>query len=339
MADEYRVTPHGGENFVEDLDQIIAESRFNPIYSSNFDSYYEEVSGKKSKNKSAIVSKGGTPILCLLCSIPTEDSLSVELEYFGRPAALISNPNVDAEILYKAIQLLISFINNDHANPIGGKADELRGALRISDPIIINTRHLQKLISTFNKSETRFTRVLNLRREMEALIADYSKSVRSAVRFVPNELEKLEIIHQNSTREAIVFAFESLKDLHLKSAGRMTRSEESWGIQRQAIGNGHAFISQFWRNGQIVSSAYFMRTKLDSYYGVSASIPKDNGDSLSHVCIHNAIKYCKESNLHSFHLGEQFAHLSGEVSNKESNIEKFKSFFGGEIVLEILFSK
>ena len=339
MADEYRVTQHEGENFVEELELIIAESRFNPIYSSNFDTYYEELSGRKSKNKSVIVSKGNTPVLCLLCSIPNEDSIPVELEYFGRPAALISNPNVDAEVLYKAIQLLVSFINNDYANPIGGKTDEIIGSLRISDSRIINTRYFQKVISTFNKSETRFTRVLNLRQDMEVLISDYSKSVRTAVRFTPSDLEKIEIIHQNSTREAIGIAFESLKDLHLKSAGRKTRSEESWGNQRLALVNGHAFISQFWRNGEIISSAYFMRTKLDSYYGVSASIPKENGDSLSHVCIHHAIKYCRENNLHSFHLGEQFSHLSGDLSNKEKNIERFKSFFGGEIVLEILFSK
>lgn len=339
MANKYRVTEYEEEDFVEELDLIIAESRFNPIYSSYFDTYYEEVSGKKSENKSVMVSKGDTPILCLLRSIPTEDSLTVELEYFGRPAALISNPNVHTEYLSEAIQLLLSFISNDYANPIGGKASEMSGALRISDSRIINTRHFQKLIPTFNHSELKFTRVLNLEQDPEALIADYSKSVRSAVRFIPNELEKIEIIHQNSPKEAIAIAYESLKDLHLKSAGRKTRSEESWGIQRLALVNGHAFISQFWRQGEIVSSAYFMRTKRDSYYGVSASIPKEKGDSLSHVCIHYAIRYCKENNLRSFHFGDQFSHLSRDISNKEKNIEKFKSFFGGEIVLEILFSK
>jgi hypothetical protein len=339
VADEYRITQHQEKNFAEQVDIIIAESKFSPTYSASFDSYYEEVSKKKSKNTSVMVSKGDTPIACLLSSMPPVDSLNLELEYFGRPAALISNPNIDLKNLYESILVLSNFIGNNFTNPINDKTRVLSGALRINDSRIINTRFFQKLIGTFNKSETRYTRVIDLSLNLEELIASYSKSVRSVVRINPDELEDIEIIHQYSSQEEIEFAVDSLKELHLKSAGRRTRSQESWEIQREALANGKAFISQFRREGEIVSSAYFMRTKHDSYYGVSASIPKKNGESLSHLCIHHAIKYCKESNLRSFHLGDQLSHLSRSISEKEQSIEKFKSFFGGGIVLEILFSK
>jgi hypothetical protein len=339
MTDQFIVTRFPKGNFIELTDSIIAEARFNPIYSSSFDAYYEEVSKKKSKNISAIVSKGNTPILCLLRSVPTEDSLTPKLEYFGRPAALISNPNVDAETLSKAADTLGSLIHNDYANLLATKVDQGNGSLRISGSRIISTRYFQNLISTFNKSETRFTRVLNLTQNLDAITADYSKSVRSAIRVNKSELEHIEIIDENSNRKSIAIAFDALRDLHHKSAGRMTRTEESWGIQQTALDNGQAFISQISREGVIVSSAYFMRTRLDCYYGVSASIPKQNRDSLSHLCVHYAIKYCTENNLHSFHLGDQLTHLSCDISDKEKNIERFKSFFGGEIVLEILFSK
>jgi hypothetical protein len=339
MTCQYSVTRFPKGNFTELADFIIAEARFNPIYSSSFDSYYEEVSKKKSQNISAIVSKGNTPILCLLRSVPTRDTIAPELEYFGRPAALIANPNVEAETLSKAADTLGSFINNHYTNPLATKVDQGNGSLRINGSRIISTRYFQDLISTFNKSETRFTRVLNLTQDLDAITADYSKSVRSALRVSQNGLEHIEIIDANSNRKSIATAFEALRDLHRKSAGRVTRTEESWGIQRTALDNGQAFISQISREGVIVSSAYFMRTQFDCYYGVSASIPRQNRDSLSHLCVHYAIKYCKEKNLHSFHLGDQLTHLSCDISDKEKNIERFKSFFGGEIVLEILFSK
>ena len=252
---------------------------------------------------------------------------------------MISNPNIDVLTLSDATQVLSKHIASDRSNPFSSSAEEVVGSLRVSGSEILNIRYFQKLFSIFNKAQTKFGRVIDLKQDLESINRDYSKSVRSAMRANLDVLEKIEIIDCQSTKESVSFGFQSLKTLHFNSAGRMTRTEESWRIQELLLTNGDAFISQFRRNDEIISSAFFMQTKFDAYYAVSASLPRTNGNSLSHLCIIEAIKYCKERGVNSMHLGDQYSYLSSEISEKERNIEKFKSFFGGDLVLEILFTK
>ena len=110
-------------------------------------------------------------------------------------------------------------------------------------------------------------------------------------------------------------------------------------VLTKALKNGNAFVAQFRKEDEIVSSAYFMNTPFDVYYAVSASNPQIKGIPLSHLCITTAIEHCKKKGFRNFHMGEQYSQLSREISTKEMNIEKFKSFFGGEIKMEVKFEK
>jgi hypothetical protein len=339
MDDSYTITECSSPDFAPLLDQLIARAKFNPIYSSKFNSYYEEIFNKKSKNLSLIISKNQNPILCILCSVKVNSVDESEFEYLGRPAALISNPDIDMKGLSEATQTLIRYIASNRSNPFSSSAGEVFGSLRINGSAIFNISYFQKLISKFSQAQTKFGRVIDLEQNLELVNDNYSKSVKSAIRVKLDASDKVEIIHNQSSKESISSAFESLKTLHFNSAGRRTRSEASWDIQELFLSKGDAFISHFRRDDEIISSAYFMQTKFDAYYGVSASIPKTKGISMSHLCIFEAIKYCKENNVYSMHLGDQYSYLSSEISEKEKNIEKFKSFFGGDLVLEILFTK
>jgi len=339
MDDLYSVTEHSSADFAQLLDQLIAEAKFNPLYSSKFNAYYEEVAAEKTKNLSLIISKDDNPIIGILCSATNNSFDKREFEYIGRPAALISNPNIDMLTLSEATQVLGKHIASDRSNPFSSSAEEIVGSLRVSGTAILNIRYFQRIISIFNKAQTKFGRVIDLKQNLESINHSYSKSVRSAMKVNLDVLEKIEIVDYRSTKTSASFAFQSLKALHLNSAGRMTRTEESWRIQESLLANGDAFISQFLRDGKILSSAFFMQTKFDAYYGVSASLLRTNGNSLSHRCIVEAIRDCKDRGLNSMHLGDQYSYLSTEISEKERNIEKFKSFFGGDLVLEILFSK
>jgi hypothetical protein len=327
------------EEFPNSLDQLISATKFNPIYSHAFALYYKEVAGQERSNNSLIVLKDNLPIVGFICSDGDSEQEISKLDYFGLQAALISNENVEMDSLVAAMDTLNNFLAKSKSHPFNLIHPELVGSLRINDPRILNTHQMKKLLPKFSKSQTRFNLVIDLRRDLKDLVNSYSKSVRSALREKVSHNICIEVIDRQSTDHAISLAFQSLRDLHFYSAGRVTRSNESWNIQESFLRHGHAFITQSRRNGEIVSSAYFMNTPFDAYYGVSASSNKVKGIPLSHLCVTTAITHCKEKGILTFHMGEQHSGFSEEISAKEKNIEKFKSFFGGEIKLEIVFIK
>ena len=326
------------KDFAPTMDKLISDSKFNPIYSSTFDSYYEEIAKHKFLNLSLLVMHGNQPVIGYLQNIEVDTVIQPKIGYFGRSAALVSSRSFGVEIVDYATQILENFIKND-INNILFKNSEVFGEIRINNPIVFQTTFVENLIRRFTNVETRFSRIVDLNQEEEEILADYSKSVKSALSKKLNDSQKIEIVNQNSSLNLIESAFESLKSLHLNSAGKLTRSLHSWNIQKEFLINGNAYIVQLLSHGNVISSAYFMITDYDCYYGISASAPKISGVSLSHLCISEGIAYSKKLGLQSFHLGEQYSYLSHNITDKESNIEKFKSFFGGSLLLEVLLLK
>jgi hypothetical protein len=113
-----------------------------------------------------------------------------------------------------------------------------------------------------------------------------------------------------------------LKELHRKVAGRSTRSDKTWDIQQQMIECGEAFVVELYKDGTLISAALFYKNKYCCYYACAASLPRAN----SHSIIWAAIEFCKEEGLKRFELGEKL-----EGTEKEKNISKFKSGFGGHL--------
>jgi hypothetical protein len=326
-------------NFSEFADRLITKSNCNPIYSSLFNSYYSEVSGKKSENKSVIVASNNEPILGLLYSASNTTNQDTKIEYFGLPAVLLSSLESEIELLEIATKTLRNYLSESRKNLFFGKNTAISGSITINNQKIFQTSFCEEIISSFKKSQARFNRVIDLKIGMDQIKKEYSKSVRSAVNSYLNSPNIIEIVDFTCSEESQSFAVNSLKNLHTNSAGRMTRSEQSWIIQELNLSMGNAFIVQLKNQDAVISSAYFMKTKFDCYYGISASQLKSKGGSYSHLCVAEAISYCEKRNLNTFHLGEQLSNFSHEVTEKERNIEKFKSFFGGVLHSEIHFLK
>lgn len=335
---EFSVLQSDSKEFVPAINKLIFDSKFNPIYSSVFDSFYEEIAGHKFKDLSLLVMQGTHPIIGLLQNIEIDSKTKPKVSHFGRSAALIANPNFTFDLIDSASQLLEDFVKNDTSN-ILLKNLEISGEIRINNHAILQTAFAENLIRRFAKVETRFNRIIDLNQEEGRIREDFSKSIKSALSKNLGDSQEIEIVSENSSQQMIKSAFDSLKSLHFNSAGRSTRSDQSWNIQRKFLVGGNAFIVQLLSQGNVISSAYFMITGYDCYYGVGASAPKINGISFSHLCISNAIAYSKKLGLQTFHLGEQYSYLSHEITDKESNIEKFKSFFGGRLLLEVLLLK
>lgn len=111
----------------------------------------------------------------------------------------------------------------------------------------------------------------------------------------------------------------NLKQLHRYVTGRKTRSDETWDIQEDMIRAGEGFVVELYKDGTLISAAFFMTNQYCCYYAVAASLKGVN----SHPVIWSAIEYCKAEGLKRFELGEKL-----EGTEKEKNISKFKAGFG-----------
>ena len=130
-------------------------------------------------------------------------------------------------------------------------------------------------------------------------------------------------------KDGIIFSptVYNLKQLHLKVAGRKTRSDETWDIQEEMIRVGEAFVIELYNDcGTLVSAALFCMNEWCCYYAVAASLPGVN----SHPVIWSAIEYCKSEGLKRFDLGEKL-----EGTEKEKNISKFKAGFGANLEMRL----
>lgn len=124
--------------------------------------------------------------------------------------------------------------------------------------------------------------------------------------------------------DGIIFSpsVRNLQLLHRKVAGRTTRSDKTWDIQQEMIECGEAFVVELYKDGTLISAALFYKNKYCCYYACAASLTCVN----SHAVIWSAIEFCKAEGLKRFELGEKI-----EGTEKEKNISKFKSGFGGHL--------
>lgn len=338
MNNKFRLSFPDSKEFDYLLDKLFFHSKFNPIYSRTFDSFYEAIAGQEFINLSAIVLYGNEPIVGFLQNIETRLKTKPNISYFGRSAALVSSRNTKLDLLENSTKILENYIKNDKNNFLF-KNCNFTGEIKVNNPNIFQTTFVENLTRRFDKVETRFSRIIDLLQEENDIITEYSKSVKSALKKNLGESQKIEIVDHNSSNKSVESAFASLQRLHLNSAGRLTRSLDSWGIQKELLISGKAFIVQLLSEGIVISSAYFMNTEYGCYYGVSASIPKIKTAQYSHLCVAQGIAHSKKIGIQSFHLGEQYSYLSHKITEKESNIEKFKSFFGGSLFVEVLLLK
>lgn len=337
MTSAISLVAHDDSRFPYLLDELISETRFNPIYSPRFDPYYIETSSCNSKNLSMIISKNNKPVFAMLLCERLEETGEVYIDYLGRIAAIISKGNCEFESALQHCKLFLRLSSENQQSWPFRKNILLRGSLLLNNTAIVSTPIIEEIVRKAQRAETRFMRLIDLTDQEMVIKSNFSKSVKSVLKEKKNDEFKINIVNSESSTEAILNAVRTLRLLHLESAGRETRSLKSWEIQATQISVGCAFIVEMLSNNKVISSAYFMNTESDCYYGVSASQKTHKRTSYSHACLVKAIDYSKSKGFRFFHLGEQLSELSHSVSEKELNIEKFKSFFGGFLTLEILF--
>ena len=120
-------------------------------------------------------------------------------------------------------------------------------------------------------------------------------------------------------------AWSSFKKLHFLAAGGLTRTEESWELQRKIINSGNGcLVASFEPNGKMVGASFFAYNNHEAIYGSSANDKSFNKFPIGHGIQWNFLVHAKKLGLKKYRLGR----ASDYQSNlKERNIAKFKRGF------------
>ena len=329
-------------DFPEKWDELLESSNGNPIYSYKQLEFYKSISRQQLvKNYSFILTgEDGCPLIGIAAQVfnspETSDSC---VSYFGNPAVLLSSRNVETNTLAFAS---IQFVNTLTESGFLTELSKSLFTIKVYSDLFSfsNTSLVESIMKFSTSSVSTYERIIDLSNDQNNIYRGLSKSVKAAIknRDKGNYDSRTLVIDQNSDKVEIELSMQKLRNLHLKSAGRLTRSTQSWEIQEKLINEGSAVLFLGHINDEIVHASYFLRTKTKSYYGVSASQIFKNV-STSHSYIYDAMLYLKAIGINELYMGDQYEDLSRKVDAKTLNISKFKSYFGGKLVSSMIFTK
>ena len=195
----------------------------------------------------------------------------------------------------------------------------------------VNLPYTNNLINNF-KLQMQFTGALKSSLEMyidlqysvEELWNVLRKSYRSLINFGRKNLNIESEFNEDLWSECKIF--------HQKVAGRITRNDETWNIQKTMIEKNKAKIFYIYEEGKILGFAFFTISNNTGAYSVAAyNRSKFDKISISHVIIWHAIEYFKSIGFDNIYLGE-YAPEKHINNQKLGNINHFKLGFCNTLI-------
>jgi FemAB family protein len=122
---------------------------------------------------------------------------------------------------------------------------------------------------------------------------------------------------------------EDFRRLHLKVAGRATRSGRSWELQREAVASGDAFLVTLRdKAGALVGGGLFLLSGSEALYAVGVYERDLFQMPLGHVVQYKAIETMKRLGLRWYFIGARpYPGDSPSPTEKEVQIGEFKEGF------------
>ncbi|MCK4782692.1 MAG: hypothetical protein KAV87_03000 [Desulfobacteraceae bacterium] len=128
---------------------------------------------------------------------------------------------------------------------------------------------------------------------------------------------------------------EAYRELHHKTAGRVTRPKATFDIMYKMVKEDNALLIGLKHGNAFVGFSYFLHTNGRAFYGSASDDPDfDVHVPMEHTVLWSAVKYYKERNFSLLEIGfQQFGSQLFEIPGpKEMNISFFKRGFGGDIM-------
>lgn len=196
----------------------------------------------------------------------------------------------------------------------------------------ITTEYLLRKPNSEIKS--RFNCLIDLEKTENDLKIEIRRSYRSLINWGEKNLE-FHLLDNDNLDESSYQKFLQFRELHYHCAGRRTRSQETWDIQYKCIEEGSIFAIFGYLNGEMVTGGLFYISDDYVYYAVSASARELFEKPLFHSIFWRAIQHSKDIGASKFDAGEIYLRCQADFlqkSEKELNIARFKSGFGGRII-------
>ena len=163
---------------------------------------------------------------------------------------------------------------------------------------------------------------VDLQNTIENIRLGFRKSYKPLVNKALKEWN-VEICNNN-----IEEVFEEFKALHLEVAGRQTRNEQTWNIQKEQIKNNEAFLVTVRDGFNLIGGGLFIYSRDLGLYSVGAYKRELFEKPIGHAVQMIAIKKLKEIGCKQYLLGSKATNLSVQTSSsKELSISYFKEGF------------
>lgn len=208
---------------------------------------------------------------------------------------------------------------------INGLFDLVLSKSPISLRFDINSRYISKMLSLSYLSKVHpifgCEQWVDLEDSLETIFAQFRKSYKSLI----NQSKKIfEIEIQTSVSDEL---WNKFKLFHLKQAGKVTRSEVTWEIQKQHVNTNKAIlITVKDKTDSYLGFALFNLNEYEAVYAVAAYDREKFDLPIAHGVQWEAIKYFKDKGLKSYIIG--ILPSTEECDSKQFNIAKFKMGFG-----------
>ena len=195
----------------------------------------------------------------------------------------------------------------------------------------VNLPYTNNLINHF-KLQMQFTGTLksslemyvNLQYSEEELWSVLRKSYRSLINFGRKNLDVETEFKEDLWSECKIF--------HQKVAGRITRNDETWNIQKTMIEKNMAKVFYIREEGKLLGFALFSIAKNTISYSIGVfDRSKFDKISISHIILWHAIVYFKSNGAKTIYLGE-YAPDNHANNDKLSNINHFKLGFCNNLI-------
>ena len=309
------------DDFEEHWSELTNNRFMTAFYSKRMLSYLAQRpkdEGKKLKNISFIMLLNNKPVAGFIGAIVEHDN-KAEILAYEMPAVFIENHTA---LTSKAGKSFLKEFDNrvdgcehlyltDHLHQ--GAASTL-------------TNHLLKNGAV---PTPRLSQIIDLNEEKALLWRNIRKRYSSLINNGLRDLSPEIIESKNITWELM----QKFRGLHIREAGRETRSEESWKRQYEMVKADEAFVIVGRVNNIVVTAGLFAFNQTNCYYWVSASRRDLFDKPLFHSIMWRAILYAQKLGCHWFEVGEQFFSnhpFDNLPTKKEQDISNFKAGFGGE---------
>ena len=281
------------------------------------------------EDKSFVILNKGEPAVLFIISTYKKNILYVD-SFNGRPCFAIEDPSKVTSKILKSLFDEFRKISNNFNSEIWYRDFLVNGEISFI------TKKLLNIGAVINPI---LSNVIDLLVDENILKRNVRKSYKSLINWGTKELRP-EVYDSNNISWEIM---ESFRKLHIREAGRETRSVETWKKQYKMIKKGDAFIVMGHYEKKLVSAGLFILDNNFCYYGVSASRRDLFDKPLFHGLMWAAMINAKKIGCKWFETGDQYypRHPIYSLPNdKELGISRFKAGFGDstKIFLDIKLS-